>query len=148
LSETNTKGNTQKTLAKTQYENIGKINVTSKEKPVLNLEKTLKTDKAVKSSYNPIKTADSASKVAVLMNEVINARNYIVEEISSTFEKKLEKLDDAILELINCKTENERLKNKIDNLTRENYRLKKENESYKLVIPGVFIKVKKDTISL
>lgn len=134
---------------------MGKFSVTSKEKTILDLEKTVIAEKTVLNKTNPTAAPkppalneSSGSKVAMLMNEVINARNYIVEELSASFEKKLEKIDDAIVELINCKTENERLKGKIDNLTRENYRLKKEIESFKSVVPGVFIKVKKDTINL
>ncbi len=126
---------------------MGKFSVTSREKSQLNLEKPVIAEQAALNKTNPVTHSTSGSKVATLMNEVINARNYIVEEISATFEKRLEKLDDAIVELISCKTENERLKGKIDNLTRENYRLKKEVESFKSIMPGVFIKLKKDTIN-
>jgi mRNA-degrading endonuclease RelE of RelBE toxin-antitoxin system len=78
-----------------------------------------------------------------IVNAVLNANKSIVKEISEAFEKKLEKLDEAIMELISSKVENERLKGKIDNLTRENYRLKKEVESFKPVVGGVFVKTKK-----
>lgn len=148
MSETQTKCNTRKAIAKKQYTNMGKFTVTSKDKAKFDLEKTITAEKTMLNKTNPVTVPSSGSKVATLMNEVINARNYIVEEITSSFEKKLEKIDDAIVELINSKTENERLKGKIDNLTRENYRLKKEIESFKSIMPGVFIKVKKESINL
>lgn len=88
------------------------------------------------------------SDAELIVNAIINTRNHIVNEVSTNFEKKLEKLDEALLELISCKTENERLKGKIDNLTRENFRLKKEVNSFRSFMPGVFIKVKKDEITL
>ena len=89
-----------------------------------------------------------SSNTVQIVNAVDSAKNYIVQEISETFDKKLEKLDEALIELINCKAENERLKNKIDNSTKENYRLKKEIESFKTIVPGFFIKLKKDKINL
>ena len=126
---------------------MGKITVTSQEKKQLNLKNTIDHEPGELKKTNPIVPA-TGLKISALMSEVLNARNYIVEEISLTFEKKLEKLDEAIVELINCKAENERLKYKIDNLTRENYRLKKDVESFKPIMPGVFVKTKKDTINL
>lgn len=96
----------------------------------------------------PVTREKPVNGVARVMTEIINTRNYIVEELSATFEKKLEKIDDAVIELISSKTENERLKSKIDNLTKENYRLKKELECYKPVVPGLFVKINKDRINL
>jgi len=171
LSETQTNSNTRKALSKTQYTNMGKLSsdaeeskadmrlgykktnltgsfsVTSQEKSKLNLEKTIAAEQKMINVSNPI-SLPAGSKVSAIMNEILNTRTYIVEQLSTTFEKKLEKLDEAIVELISCKTENERLKGKIDNLTRENYRLKKEIESFKSIMPGIFVKIKKDTINL
>lgn len=103
--------------------------------------------KVRENSTNPI-TVKEESEADQIVNAVIMAKKSIVEEISANFEKKLEKLDDAIIELISCKTENERLKAKIDNLTRENYKLKKETRSFRQIMPGFFIKVKTEEINL
>jgi len=92
---------------------------------------------------NPI-VPERPSEANQIINSVLNARKYIVEEVSANFEKKLEKLDDAIIELISCKAENERLKGKIDNLTKDNYKFKRELKRFKSVMPGLFIKMKKD----
>lgn len=75
-----------------------------------------------------------------MINALMHTQNHIVEQLTDAFDKRFEKFDDIIIDLINSKTENERLKQKIDNLTRENYRYKKEVESYKPIFSGVFIK--------
>ena len=74
------------------------------------------------------------------INALVHAQNFIVQELTDAFEKKFEKFDEIILELIRCKTENERLKHKVDNMTRDNYKLKKETESYKSLVPGLYVK--------
>lgn len=127
---------------------------TSPLKPSVKTEN--KTSQA-KQNKKELKTRDASTNSIVqksefdveqIVNAVTIAKNSIVEEISATFEQKLEKLDEAIIELISCKAENERLKAKIDNLTRENYKLKKETKSFKQVMPGFFIKVKTEEINL
>lgn len=75
-----------------------------------------------------------------LINALMHTQNHIVREITDVFDKRFERFDDIVMDLIRCKTENERLKNKVDNLTRDNYKLKKEVESFKTVIPGIYIK--------
>jgi len=79
-----------------------------------------------------------------MINALIHTQNHIVQELTDVFDKRLEKFDDIILDLIRCKTENERLKQKVDNLTRDNYKHKKEIESFKSVIPGLYIKKELD----
>lgn len=81
-----------------------------------------------------------SAEAAQLINALLHTQNHIVHELTDVFDKRLEKLDDIIVDLIRCKTENERLKQKIDNLTRDNYRLKKDTECYKAVVPGLYIK--------
>ena len=102
---------------------------------------------------NLVKTQESSisskqiSEADKIVKAVLSVKKCIVEEVSASFEQKLEKLDEAIIELISSKAENERLKCKIDNMTKESYKLKKELKSYRQIIPGFFIKVKKDEFS-
>ena len=49
-------------------------------------------------------------------------------------------MDEVVVELIRCKTENENLKNQIEELNKENYTLKKELASYRPVMFGMYIK--------
>lgn len=79
-----------------------------------------------------------------LINALMHTQNHIVQELTDVFDKRLEKFDDIIMDLIRCKTENERLKQKVDNLTRDNYKLKKEVESYKSVLPGLYVRKELD----
>ena len=79
-----------------------------------------------------------------LINALMHTQNSIVQELTDAFDRRFEKFDDIVMDLIRCKTENERLKNKVDNLTRDNYKLKKNVERYKKVIPGVYIKKASD----
>lgn len=161
---------TKKNLSRRQYQNMGEFKFTTREKNHIDLEKMLslkteltqpevKTEIEVKNVNveKPLKAAETISDSAIKENKteaeqiveaVVSARKYIVEEVSANFEKKLERLDDAIVELISCKTENERLKGKIDNLTRENYKLKREIKRYKSIMPGLFIKLNKDGIEI
>jgi len=154
---------TRKNLSAKQYQNMGEFKFTTRERSKISLEKTLPTQKVVAQEKpitpqkKPVKkqevvtnpmVAESQSEADQIVNAVLNARKYIVEEISASFEKKIEKLDDAIVELINCKVENERLKGKIDNMTRDNYRLKRELNRYKSVVPGLYIKTHKDGFDL
>jgi len=79
-----------------------------------------------------------------VINALMHTQNSIVQELTDVFDRRLEKFDDIIMDLIRCKTENERLKQKVDNLTRDNYKYKKEVESYKSVVPGLYIKKEAD----
>lgn len=152
--------NLEKTLAK-EEKNLPDFNFSGQTNPVSKTttrEKTASTvEKTETTTANPVKviekqetpvTTKPDSEIEQIVNAVICAKNSIVEEVSANFEKKLEKLDDTIIELISCKAENERLKAKIDNLTRENYRLKKETRSFRQVMPGFFIKIKTEGFNL
>lgn len=91
-----------------------------------------------------IKVPSVSNEAMQMVNAVIHAQNHIVAELTDVFDKRLEKFDDIIMDLIRCKTENERLKQKNDNLTRDNYKFKKEVESYKSIIPGLYIRKELD----
>ncbi len=119
---------------------IKQANITKHTNPVN------ETKKLSSSKNNKIKPLSEKveTDAELITNALLSMRTHIVNEVSENFEKKLEKLDEAIIELISCTTENERLKAKIDNYTRENFRLKKEINSFKSIMPGVYIKNKKD----
>ena len=44
--------------------------------------------------------------------------------MTKLLDEKLEGMDDVVLELVRCKTENENLKNKVNELNKENFKLK------------------------
>ncbi len=87
-----------------------------------------------------VNVPDISTEAVQTINALVHAQNFIVQELTEVFDNKFEKFDEIIVELIRCKTENERLKQKIDNLTRDNYKLKKDVESFKSIVPGLYIK--------
>ena len=60
--------------------------------------------------------------------------------IAKVIDEKLEGMDDVVVELIRCKTDNETLKQKIVDLNKEVYQLKNELNSYKPVALGFYKK--------
>lgn len=154
---------------------MGKFSVTTPDRSTVNLEKTfsledaksvLKTEKMVpknsikvmpeekkapENTNNPEKTEivnvpDISPEAIQLINALMHTQNHIVQELTEVFDRRFEKFDEIVMDLIRCKTENERLKNKVDNLTRDNYKLKKDVECYKSIIPGIYIKKESDKI--
>ena len=64
----------------------------------------------------------------------------ISSKIAKVIDEKLEGMDEVVVELIRCKTDNETLRQKVVDLNKEIYRLKNELSSYKGVGLGFFVK--------
>ena len=62
------------------------------------------------------------------------------ERITSVLDEKLDGMDDVVMELIRVKSENETMRFKINELNKENYKLKKEINSFKKVPFGFYTK--------
>lgn len=88
------------------------------------------------------KPALENEEIKKLISAVVDTRDNVVDRISKVLEEKLGGLDDVIVELIKSKTENEKLRQKIDELTKENYKLKKDVEAFKPAGLGLYIKRK------
>ena len=87
---------------------------------------------AVSSPTNPA--------VRSILNSLQDLENKLSEKISKVIDEKLEGMDDVVVELIRCKTDNETLKQKIVDLNKEIYQLKNEVNSYKSVGFGLYRK--------
>lgn len=87
---------------------------------------------AVAGSSNPA--------VRSILNSLQDLENKLSERISKVIDQKLEGMDDVVVELIRCKTDNESLKQKIVDLNKEIYQLKNEVNSYKSVGFGFYKK--------
>ncbi len=72
----------------------------------------------------------------------------ITDSLTKVLDERLEGMDEVVVELIRCKTENENLKNKVNELNKENYKLKNTLNSYKPFAFGLFIKKQEDDILL
>ena len=59
-----------------------------------------------------------------------NLENKLLNKISQVIDEKLDGMDEVVVELIRCKTENESLRQKINDLNKEIYNLKTETNSY------------------
>lgn len=84
--------------------------------------------------------SESTSELNAIVDVVVAAKENVIERISKVVEEKLDGLDEIIVELINSKTETERLRDKINQLTKENYKLQEDIDKYKPVGLGLYLK--------
>lgn len=66
--------------------------------------------------------------------------NNLSDRIAKVIDEKLEGMDEVVVELIRCKTDNETLRQKIVDLNKELYQLKNELNTYKPVAMGFYVK--------
>ncbi len=94
------------------------------------------------SSLNTPTISKNASQLVVdsLLKSLHRMEDNITESVSKILDERLEGMDEVVVELIRCKTENENLKNQIEDLTKENYNLKKEVASYRPFMFGTYVK--------
>ena len=67
-------------------------------------------------------------------------QNSLEEKISSIIDEKLDGMDEVVVELIRCKTENETLKFKMNEIEKINYSLKNQLSSYKNIGFNLYLK--------
>ncbi|MFH0702975.1 MAG: hypothetical protein V2B14_05500, partial [bacterium] len=79
-------------------------------------------------------------EVNKLIDTINTSKDNIIEKVSRLIDEKLDGIDEIIVELIKCKSENEKLKQKLNQLTKDNYKLKNEAESFKPLKFGLYIK--------
>lgn len=87
-----------------------------------------------------VATSSSNPAVRSILNSLQDLELKLSERISKVIDEKLEGMDDVVVELIRCKTDNETLKQKIVDLNKEIYQLKNEVNSYKSVGFGFYKK--------
>ena len=75
-----------------------------------------------------------------LIEKMMANQDKLIDRMQSTLESKLEGLDEVVVELIQVKTENENLRIKLNQMTKENYELKNSLESFRPVGFGFFVK--------
>ena len=92
-------------------------------------------------SYASYQALDMSSKLE-------NLENSIVSKISDVLSEKMDGLDEIIVELIRSKTENETLRQRLNELNKENFSLKNENASYKPIGLGLYVKKSTDDFVL
>ncbi len=84
--------------------------------------------------------SSSVAGVKNVLSALQDLESRLSDRISKVIDEKLEGMDDVVVELIRCKTDNETLKQKIVDLNKEVYQLKNELNSYKPVALGFYKK--------
>ena len=93
-----------------------------------------------KSALSLISKPNSQMVVNNLLDTLTKMETNITESMTKNIDEKLEGMDDVVLELVRCKTENENLKNKVNELNKENFRLKNILNSFKPLMCGFYVK--------
>ena len=93
-----------------------------------------------KSALSVISKQNSQMVVNNLLDTLNKMENNITTSMTKLIDEKLEGMDDVVLELVRCKTENENLKNKVNDLNKENFRLKNILNSFKPLMCGFYVK--------
>lgn len=83
---------------------------------------------------------NSQTVVNGLLETLSKMENNITSSMTKLIDEKLEGMDDVVLELVRCKTENENLKNKVNELNKENFKLKNTLNSFKPLMCGFYLK--------
>ena len=104
----------------------------------------VRTLKQIKDALYPESPAISRNASQLVVDSLIKSlrrmENSITDSVTKVLDEKLEGMDEVVVELIRCKTENENLRAQVEELNRENYSLRKENVSYKPFIFGLYTK--------
>lgn len=83
------------------------------------------------------------SAIMNILSSLKDLENKLSNRISKVIDEKLEGMDEVVVELIRCKTDNETLRQKIIDLNKEIYQLKNDLNSYKPVGLGFYKKKEK-----
>ncbi len=101
-----------------------------------------------KSALSVVSKPNSQMVVNNLLDTLTKMENNITESMTKILDEKLEGMDDVVLELVRCKTENENLKNKVNELNKENFKLKNILNSFKPLMCGFYVKKEEENILL
>lgn len=88
----------------------------------------------------PSKVEKYPSAVTSILSSLRDMETKLSDKISKVIDEKLEGMDEVVVELIRCKTDNETLRQKIIDLNKEIYQLKNDLNSYKPVGLGFYKK--------
>lgn len=106
----------------------------------------LRKVQAMKGASLPPAKAETKQPSAILniLNSLKEMETKLSNRIAKVIDEKLEGMDEVVVELIRCKTDNETLRQKIIDLNKEIYQLKNDLHSYKPVGLGFYKKKEKN----
>ncbi len=108
----------------------------------------LKTIKGSSPKNTALARQDSQKVVGSLLSTLESMEKNITDSMSKLIDEKLDGMDEVVVELIRCKTENETLRQKLNELNKENYHLKNTVKSYKPIGLGLYVKKVDDDFSI
>ncbi len=88
-------------------------------------------------------STDSQKEVSLMKNLLSSLKDMetkLSDRIAKVIDEKLEGMDEVVVELIRCKTDNETLRQKIIDLNKEIYQLKNDLNSFKPIGFGMYRK--------
>lgn len=91
----------------------------------------------------PVKAVDKICHSLTAMEESLTGK--ISDLIEKKLDEKLDGMDEVVVELVRCKTENETLRYKMNELNKELYNLKNELSRYKSLGLGFYVKKSGDS---
>ena len=101
---------------------------------------------AEKAHQTALETKAVAEKICTSLSTM---ENTIIDKMSKllddTLSEKLDGMDEVVVELVRCKTENETLRYKMNELNKELYNLKNELSKYQFLGLGLYIKKNNDS---
>ncbi|HIU86851.1 TPA: hypothetical protein IAD52_07755 [Candidatus Spyradomonas excrementavium] len=75
-----------------------------------------------------------------ILTSIDRLEDNLTQKLTKIIDEKLDGMDEVVVELVRCKTENETLRYKLNELNKENYNLKNELSQYKEVGFGFYLK--------
>ena len=87
----------------------------------------------------------SSASIVQLVDTLRNIEKSMTDRITAVLDEKLDGMDEVVVELVRCKTENETLRYKMNELNKEVYNLKNELSKYKALGLGFYIKKNGDS---
>ena len=106
--------------------------------------KNLRKVQAMKGVNKPLaRTEAKPSAMLSILSSLKEMENKLSSRIAKVIDEKLEGMDEVVVELIRCKTDNETLRQKIIDLNKEIYQLKNDLHAYKPVGLGCYKKREK-----
>ena len=131
-------------------ENIDKPFVEKKEKPdtpKFEIKPKIKLPKLSQKTDNTVNKNSTVQNAQIETNNNLNIKEFessIINKMEELLTKKLDGLDEVVVELIRTKTEINMLRSKLDEMEAKNYTLSNEVNSYKNIGFGLYIKSKED----
>lgn len=128
-----------------EVKNLRKVQATKKREEIAKAptaQKKVVPAASVAASHSALMQSSVAQTAAIqrMLTAVESMETTLSDRIAKVIDEKLEGMDEVVVELIRCKTDNETLRQKIVDLNKEVYQLKNTLNCYKPVGLGFYVK--------